>query len=140
MHRQSPINLLREVGVTGGDAEKDCPDWHYIQARDDSCTWDDMKDQFTIERHALKLSIPQLPNGDIDCIENGERRYPRLDYSKGFPDWFFLQHTEIMIPSQHTQEGTQYAAEITLAHFYEIAHVKNKVSIPIHLLNALNCL
>lgn len=30
------------------------------------------------------------------------------------------------MPSQHVQEGKRYAAEINLAHFYEINHYKNK--------------
>jgi hypothetical protein len=105
----------------------ECPDWHYMQYKDDSCTWDDMKDQFTIARHALQIHIPQLENGDIACEQNGVRRYPRLDYSKGFPDWWWMQRMDIMVPSQHVQEGNRYAAEVTLAHFYEIAHPKNQV-------------
>ena len=86
-----------------------------------------MKDQFTIERHALQIHTPQLSNGDIACKERNRRRYPRIDYSKGFPDWWWMQRTDVMVPSHHTQEGFQYAAEVTLAHFYEINHVKNQV-------------
>jgi hypothetical protein len=120
--------LKRDPGITGGAEEKDCPDWHWMLYKDDSCSWDDMKSQFKIARHALQVDIPQLPNGDIDCVEEGVRRYPRLDYSKGFPDWWFMQRTEIQVPSQHHQEGTPYAAEVVLQHFYEIDHYKNKVS------------
>ena len=96
--------------------------------RPDTCKWEDMQDQFTIERHALQIHTPQLPNGDIDCLSWGKRRYPRVDYSKGFPDWWQLQRTDVMVPSQHIQEGVRYAAEVTLAHFYEISHPKNQVS------------
>lgn len=129
LHRQSPIDLKRDRGITGHPEEKECPDWHWMQYRDDTCSWDDMKDQFSIERHALKIQIPTLPNGDIDCVDpDGTRQFPRLDYSKGFPDWWWLDHTSISVPSQHTQEGKQYAAEVTLAHFYEISHPKNQVS------------
>jgi len=98
-----------------------------MQFRNDTCTFDDMRDQFTIERHALRINVPQRSDGDIDCIQDGRRRYPRLDYSKGFPDWWWMQRTDIMVPSQHTQEGTQYAAEVALEHFYEIEHDKNQV-------------
>ena len=128
-HRQSPINLRRSPGVLGGDDEKECPDWHWMQFRDDTCTWDDMKNQFTIQRHALTINVPQMDNGEIDCYsEEKGRRYPRLDYSKGFPEWWWMQRTEIMVPSQHSQEGVHYAAEVVLAHFYEQDHYKNKVS------------
>lgn len=129
LHRQSPIDLKRDRGIPGHSNEKECPDWHYMMYRDDTCSWSDMKDQFAIERHALRLSVPIRPNGDIDCEResDGFRQFPRLDYSKGFPDWWWLDHTEITVPSSHTQEGKQYAAEVILAHFYEIAHEKNQV-------------
>lgn len=128
-HRQSPIDLRRDRGELGGTNEKECPDWHWMQYRDDSCSWDDMKDQFTIERHALQIHIPQLSNGEIDCYEQDKgRRYPRLDYSKGFPDWWWMQRIDIMVPSQHSQQGVLYEAEVNLAHFYELAHDKNDVS------------
>lgn len=127
LHRQSPIDLKRDRGIDGHANEKECPDWHWMMTRPDTCKWEDMKDHFTIERHALQIHTPQLPNGDIDCWSRNKRRYPRLDYSKGFPDWWHLQRTDVMVPSQHIQEGVRYAAEITLAHFYEISHVKNQV-------------
>lgn len=123
--------------------------------KDDTCSWDDMKDQFQILRHALRLKIPIMDNGEIDCfvMSGGQpkRRFPRLDYSKGFPDWWWLDSIDIsvsttthckltheivtkantttifQVPSQHMQEGKRYAAEVTLEHFYEIPHVKNQV-------------
>eukprot|EP00751_Fragilariopsis_kerguelensis_P000500 CAMPEP_0170807906 /NCGR_PEP_ID=MMETSP0733-20121128/33063_1 /TAXON_ID=186038 /ORGANISM="Fragilariopsis kerguelensis, Strain L26-C5" /LENGTH=983 /DNA_ID=CAMNT_0011163205 /DNA_START=740 /DNA_END=3691 /DNA_ORIENTATION=- len=67
-------------------------------------------------------------NGDINCANSeGERLYPRLDYSKGFPDWWHLDRTDIKVPSEHTQHGKRYAAEISLAHFYELDHWKNQI-------------
>lgn len=126
-HRQSPIDLKRDRGVAGSPNEKFCPDWHWMEYRPDTCTWDDMKTQLTIERHALQIHVPQLPNGDIDCFRWDKRRYPRIDYSKGFPDWWWMQRTDIHVPSNHVQEGTRYAAEVVLAHFYEIKHTKNQV-------------
>ncbi|GAX10104.1 hypothetical protein FisN_3Lh293 [Fistulifera solaris] len=127
LHRQSPIDLKRDRGVAGSPNEKFCPDWHWMEYRPDTCTWDDMKTQLTIERHALQIHVPQLPNGDIDCFRWDKRRYPRIDYSKGFPDWWWMQRTDIHVPSNHIQEGTRYAAEVVLAHFYEIKHEKNQL-------------
>jgi hypothetical protein len=127
LHRQSPIDLKRSSAIIGGPDEKDCPDWHRLSYKDDTCTWNDIRDHLSIERHALQISIPQLDTGEIDCLEMGLRKYPRLDYSKGFPDFFWLQRIDISVPSQHIQEGIQYAAEVSLNHFYEIAHEKNQV-------------
>jgi hypothetical protein len=95
---------------------------------DGSCQWDDMKESFEISKHALQIHTPMRKNGDIDCANaEGERLYPRLDYSKGFPDWWHLDRTDVKVPSEHTQHGKRYAAEISLAHFYEIGHYKNQV-------------
>jgi hypothetical protein len=117
-HRQSPINLKRNVGMEGSEFYVDCPDWHWIHYTGDTCTFDDVRDHFSIERHALQIHTPQQDDGDLDCKMDGERKYARVDFSKGFPHWWYLQRTDIMIPSQHTQEGIRYAAEVVLAHFY----------------------
>lgn len=115
------------MAIVGGEIEKTCTDWHNMQHKDDTCKWQDMANSFEIARHALRINIPTLPNGDIDCIEDGLRIYPRIDYSKGFPDWWFMQAMDISVPSQHRQHGKRYAAEVTLEHFYEKEHVKNQV-------------
>ena len=95
---------------------------------DGSCQWEDMEDSFEISRHALQIHTPMRRNGDIDCANaNGDREYARLDYSKGFPDWWHLDRTDVKVPSEHTQEGKRYAAEISLAHFYELDHYKNQI-------------
>jgi hypothetical protein len=120
--------LLRNRAVVGDPRVKDCPDWHFFAFHRDTCTFNDLRDQFIIERYALQLHIPTRRNGDIDCVNaDGERAFPRLDYSKGFPDWWHMARIDISVPSQHLQEGNQYAAEVTLAHFYEEEHVKNQV-------------
>jgi hypothetical protein len=131
LHRQSPINLKRDRGVTGSTEEKECPDWHFMRYEDGTCVWSDYLDQFRIERHALEVSTPTLSDGDIDCVNatTNIRAFPRLDYSKGFPDWWWYDHTSISLPSSHTQEGKQYDAEVILAHFYEIEHPKNQVRV-----------
>jgi hypothetical protein len=127
LHHQSPIDLQRNRGEIGGPEEKECPDWHYMQTRDDTCTFDDIKGHFTVARHALQINIPQKSNGEIDCNEGGQRIYPRLDYSKGFQNWWWMQRIDIIAPSNHVQQNTKYAAEVVLAHFYEIEHYKNQV-------------
>ena len=99
-----------------------------MQTRADTCTFEDVKNGFSIERHALRLELPQLPDGQIACADQfGQRLYPRLDYSKGFPNWWFMQRIEVVAPGAHKQEGIQYAAEVILEHFYELDHYKNQV-------------
>ena len=101
-----------------------------MQYLDGTCTWDDYKDHFTIERHALQIHTPVNGNGDVDCVApDGTRKFPKLDYSKGFPDWWLLSRTDIYLPSNHVQEGHRYAAEVVLAHFYEIDMYKNKLGL-----------
>jgi hypothetical protein len=87
-----------------------------------------MENSFDILRHALRMNIPQTSSGEIDCVENGERIYPRIDYSKGFSDYWFMQSMEITVPSQHRQMGKRYAAEVMMYHFYSVDQWKNKVS------------
>lgn len=129
-HRQSPIDLQRDRAIEGNPNEKECPDWHWIQYLDGTCDWEDMDGQFEIGRNALMIHTPLNNNGDIDCVNNaGERKFPKLDYSKGFPDWWYLSRTEITTPSEHVQQGKRYAAEVKLSHFYEIEHYKNKLGI-----------
>jgi hypothetical protein len=127
LHRQSPINLWRNRGVRGDPMEKECIDWHYIKYERGTCDWTDFQEQFEIMRHALRFSVPLLSNGEVDCEKNGQRAYPRCDYSKGFPNWWWLDHVDIQVPSSHVQEGKRYDAEVILAHFYETAHSKNQV-------------
>lgn len=89
-----------------------------------------MQGQFEIGRNALMIHTPIRSNGDIDCVnEAGERKFPKLDYSKGFPDWWYLSRTDITVPSEHVQHGKRYAAEVKLSHFYEIDHYKNRLGV-----------
>ncbi len=89
-----------------------------------------MDGQFEIGRHALMIHTPLTNDGDINCVnQQGERKFPKLDYSKGFPDWWYLSKTEISVPSEHVQHGKRYAAEVKLSHFYEIDHYKNKLGV-----------
>jgi len=131
MHRQSPINLERTSSTTGHDTE--CYDYHWMAYENGSCKWDDIinnkssrdRNNFKIERHALQILQPINNKGKLQCKskkEDKEPMFPRLDYSKGFPDWWFLSHTEVTVPSEHTQHGKQYDAEVHLSHFYSVKH------------------
>jgi hypothetical protein len=77
---------------------------------------------FKIERHSLQILQPIDENEKLRCDSDSGRLFPRLDYSKGFSDWWFLSHTELTVPSEHTQEGKRYDAEVHLAHFYSVKH------------------
>ena len=125
--RQSPIDLNRDIGLLNRENSVDCRDWHHMKYFEGACTWDDLVDNggsihrnnFLIRRHALQILQPVDEDGVLQCDDpiNGTT-YPKLDVSKGFPNWFYMAHTEISVPSQHTQEGKRYDAEVSLAHFY----------------------
>jgi carbonic anhydrase len=98
-----------------------------FQYEDSWCPLDQLieADAFTIERHALRISQPitvdEDDNANIDCFVEGKgSRFGRLDYSKGFSQWWFLSHIDIHTPSEHTQEGKRYDAELQLHHFYSV--------------------
>ena len=88
-------------------------------------------DAFSIERHSLRISQPVAIyddiNQDIDGVPDGVRlqcreegigsRFGRIDFSKGFSQWWYLSHTDVKTPSEHTQDGKRYDAEIQLHHF-----------------------
>jgi Eukaryotic-type carbonic anhydrase len=136
--RQSPINLSRDRGLYHGENVKECPDWHHMKYHDGACSWEDLvdndksihKNNFLIRRHALQILQPLNEAGELQCNDPalGGQAFPELDYSKGFPNFWQLSHTEISVPSQHTQEGKRYDAEISLAHAYENGDIpKNEV-------------
>jgi carbonic anhydrase len=156
-HHQSPIDLMRETGYPldhGNELANECIDLHWIKYEDSFCTFDQLRerDAFTIERHALRTAYPiyitenaaEARNGDIDdgwvvstentvhldCpIEGRGPRFPRMDYSKGFSDWFYLSHVDIHVPSEHTQNGIRFDAEVQMQHFY---------TLPVGILNEKN--
>lgn len=140
LHRQSPIDLLRGDATTGHDTE--CYDYHWMAYEDRTCTWDNIinnpnttdPNNFRIRRHALQILQPVNDNGELQCRRrDGRNAFPRLDYSKGFPNWWYLSHTEVTVPSEHFQEGKQYDAEVHLAHFYEIEHERKMGKVAIFL-------
>ncbi|KAG7343373.1 Eukaryotic-type carbonic anhydrase [Nitzschia inconspicua] len=137
-HHQSPIDLRRQVGYEPGTHEEanECIDVHWMKYEDSFCTWDQLiqADAFTIERHALRISQPITVfdnlNDDTDGVRDGVTlncripgrgsRFGRIDYSKGFSHWWHLSHIDIHTPSEHTQNGIRYDAEIQLQHFYSV--------------------
>ena len=129
-HRQSPIDLERDRGIPNHDNYKECFDYHWMAYEDGACTWDDIVDNptsefrnnFFIQRHALQILQPLSTDGVLQCENHLGRRFPRLDYSKGFPNWWHLSHTEVTVPSEHTQQGKRYDAEVHLIHFYSVKH------------------
>ncbi|KAG7372538.1 alpha carbonic anhydrase [Nitzschia inconspicua] len=135
-HHQSPINLLREFGLEPGTHEnaEECIDLHWMKYEDSFCSLEELidSDAFTIERHGLRIQQPITVFDDYaddnDGVVDGVRlncripgngsRFGRIDFSKGFSDWWYLSHIDLHVPSEHHQEGKQYSGEIQLYHFY----------------------
>eukprot|EP00537_Pseudo-nitzschia_pungens_P014485 CAMPEP_0172397898 /NCGR_PEP_ID=MMETSP1061-20121228/33405_1 /TAXON_ID=37318 /ORGANISM="Pseudo-nitzschia pungens, Strain cf. pungens" /LENGTH=576 /DNA_ID=CAMNT_0013130229 /DNA_START=72 /DNA_END=1802 /DNA_ORIENTATION=+ len=149
-HHQSPIDLKRAVGFEPYTHElaNECIDIHWMKYEDSYCNMEQLiaADAFTIERHALRISQPidvyDDFSEDLDGVPDGVRlqcrkpgrgsRFGRIDFSKGFSQWWHLSHTDIHTPSEHTQDGKRYDAEIQLHHFYSVtaeeAGVNNEVA------------
>lgn len=95
-----------------------------------SCSWSELVrlNAFSIERHALKVVQPVedvLGNDDYRVMcDNGQgHKFGRIDFSKGYSQWWHLSHFDVHVPSEHTQEGHRFAGEIQLAHFYSMSEV-----------------
>lgn len=142
-HHQSPVNLQRAVGLDFhwssefySEIANECIDLHWMKYEDSYCTLDHLEDAdaFTIERHALRITQPisvfddfrddkdgVLDGVKLNCrIEGRGSRFGRIDYSKGFSQWWHLSHIDIHTPSEHTQDGIRYDGEIQLQHFYSV--------------------
>ena len=107
-----------------------------MKYEDSYCTLDQLQqsDAFTIERHALRIAQPISVyddfNQDLDGVRDGVRlncripgkgsRFGRIDYSKGFSEWWHLSHIDVHVPSEHAQDGVRYDGEIQLQHFYSV--------------------
>lgn len=101
-HHQSPINLERNRAIESSPFHNQCIDVHRMIYFDSSCTFDELKrlEAFSIERYALKIRQPieEFQNGyRVACSDDGRYRWGRLDYSRGFSDWWFLSHTDIHV-------------------------------------------
>mmetsp|Transcript_37127 Transcript_37127/g.90009 ORF Transcript_37127/g.90009 Transcript_37127/m.90009 type:complete len:562 (+) Transcript_37127:94-1779(+) len=139
-HHQSPIDLQREYGLEPGTHEnaRECVDLHWMKYEDSTCSLQELidSDAFTIERHGLRISQPITAyedlSEDIDGVPDGVRlncrtpgigsRFGRIDFSKGFADWWYLSHMDLHVPSEHTQQGKRYDAELQMYHFYSIPY------------------
>jgi hypothetical protein len=126
-HHQSPIALERKWAYYNQTDSVNCEDWHWMKYYDGTCTWDHLvkADAFSIERHSLRVAQPleEYEDGQyrLNCLVQGRGRlFGRIDFSKGFHRWWFLNHMELKVPSEHVQNGRRYDAEVQLAHFYSV--------------------
>ena len=130
-HHQSPIALERRWGYNNTDGSVNCEDWHAMKYADGTCTFDHLKaaNAFTVERHSLRMAQPLEKidgNYRLNCLTQGRGRlFSRVDFSKGFINWWFLNHLEIKTPSEHVQEGKRYDAEVQMGLFYSVSAEEN---------------
>mmetsp|Transcript_16507 Transcript_16507/g.23283 ORF Transcript_16507/g.23283 Transcript_16507/m.23283 type:complete len:532 (+) Transcript_16507:109-1704(+) len=124
-HTQCPFNLERNRAIQDTVTYKECIDVHWMAFYDGSCTWEDIVDNkrgathrnnFFIRRDSLQVMMPLDDDGNLKCRD---ATWPKLDYSKGFPDWWYLDHLEMKVPGEWTQEGKRYDAQITMSQWYE---------------------
>ena len=118
-----------------------------MKYEDSFCSMEELveQDQFTIERHGLRIGQPitvykDMVN-DTDGVADGVKlecrvkgrgsKFGRIDFSKGFSDWWYLSHTDLHVPSEHTQEGKRYDAEIQMYHFYSIDYDNEMAAISV---------
>lgn len=126
-HHQSPINLERNRAIAGDPDENECVDIHWMAYHDSSCTFEELvkHNAFSVERHALKVTQPveELGNDQYRnaCHDGTGRRWGRIDFSKGFSQWWHLSHIDFHVPSEHTQEGKRYSGELQMYHFYSVS-------------------
>jgi Eukaryotic-type carbonic anhydrase len=138
-HHESPINLQRARALPENEEYNKCIDVHWMQYHDSTCSFETLKatNSIRIDRHALRVIQPMRISEDtgeyeVDCRIVGEgRRFGRIDFSKGFSAWWYLSHIDFHVPSEHTQEGKRYDAELQMYHFYsktgEEAGIDNEV-------------
>jgi hypothetical protein len=107
-HQQSPIPLHRNI-----TAKNKCHDHHKMAFTAGDCARFFLDMNFILERHVLRAFQPFLTNGSSLCQEPAN-----IDFSMGFPDPWHLVFTDIKVPSEHTQDGKQYDAEVILSHEY----------------------
>jgi carbonic anhydrase len=98
---QSPIDLPRNI-----TAHQQCHDRHLMRYVKGDCRFDQL--DFQVLPHVLRAYQPQ------NCTVE-----PTIDFSFGYPFKWVLEFTDISVPSQHTQDGRRYDAEIVLSHTYK---------------------
>jgi hypothetical protein len=72
---------------------------------------------FQILPHALRAYLPE------SC-----GIAPNIDFSRGFPNPWLLEYTDISVPAQHMQDGKKYDAEVILSHSYSVNKTGKEVS------------
>ena len=142
-HHQSPINLQRNRALEDDPMYNECIDIHWMAYHDSTCDFETLRDKkaFTIERHALKIVQPIEPTGNapneyqLACqnATTGARTWGKIDFSRGFSQWWHLSHIDFHVPSEHTQEGKQYSGELQMYHWYSVnatvAGIHNEVRV-----------
>jgi Eukaryotic-type carbonic anhydrase len=128
-HHSSPVNLDRNLNVVGSSIYNECIDGHWMKYYDSSCGYDELRElnAFTIERYGLKIKQPMgtSKSGNfygIACSQQPGtgRRWGRVDFPKGYSQWWLLSHIDFHVPSEHTQNGKRYSAELQLHHYYSV--------------------
>jgi hypothetical protein len=125
-HHQSPIELNRNLGIPNSTTSQECIDLHWMKYEDSTCTWQHLTDAnaVTVERHALRVAQPIEGTEDehnmrLACPSvTAPRKFGRIDFSKGFHNWWFLSHIDFHVPSEHAQDGKRYSAEAQMYHYY----------------------
>jgi carbonic anhydrase len=98
---QSPIDLKRNI-----TARRQCRDRHRMNYVKGDCRFDTL--DFEILPHVLRV---YQPSHEQKCNVT-----PTIDFSMGFPYPWLLEFSDISVPSQHTQDGYRYDAEVVLSH------------------------
>jgi Eukaryotic-type carbonic anhydrase len=140
-HHQSPINVERYVADESSGQFKECIDLHWMKYHDSACSYDQLvaKNAIFVDRHALRIVQPIVPGdggGNLThrlACRSLENSWGRIDFSKGFSQWWYLSHIDFHVPSEHLQEGKRYDGELQMYHFYSVsgqeAGVNNQVRV-----------
>ena len=139
-HHQSPINLERFVADETNTQFKECIDLHWMKYIDSACSYDQLvaKNAIFVDRHALRVVQPIVPGGEGNlthrlACRSTDASWGRIDFSKGFSQWWYLSHIDFHVPSEHMQEGKRYDGEMQIYHFYSVsgeeAGVNNEVRV-----------
>jgi hypothetical protein len=96
---------------------------------DSACSWDQLieKNAIFVDRHALRIVQPIVPdtgNGNMThrlACRSRDASWGRIDFSKGFSQWWYLSHIDVKVPSEHMQEGKRYDGELQMYHFYSVS-------------------
>jgi hypothetical protein len=107
---QSPIDLPRNI-----TASQPCRDRHRMNYVKGSCRFDTL--DFEVLPHVLRVYQPRRNDCNVA---------PNIDFSLGYPVPWLLEFTDISVPSQHTQDGHRYDAEVILSHTYSTSNASDR--------------